>query len=83
MQRVYRTVKTGIYYDRCYFLSLFIQTPPITFLVPSVVDQLESFICLKEHLVGLFEKQKNNRLLSKLIVFLFLFGLMLKEVKTI
>lgn len=81
MQRVYRTVKTGIYYDRCYFLSLFIQTPPITFLVPSVVDQLESFICLKEHLVGLFEKQKNNRLLSKLIVFLFLFGLMLKEVK--
>lgn len=66
-----------------YFLSLFIQTPPITFLVPSVVDQLESFICLKEHLVGLFEKQKNNRLLSKLIVFLFLFGLMLKEVKTI
>lgn len=77
MQRVYRTVKTGIYYGCCYFLSLFIQTPPITFLVPSVVDQLESFICFKFEATscGIIRKTKNNRLLlSKLIVFLFLFG---------
>lgn len=83
MQRVYRTVKTGIYYGCCYFLSLFIQTPPITFLVPSVVDQLESFICLslKQHLVGLFEKQRTIDYYFLSWLFFIFVWVMLKEVK--
>lgn len=57
------------------YFSLFIQTLPITFLVPSVVDQREFYLFKFEATSrGIIRKTKNNRLLSKLIVFYFCLG---------